>query len=461
VTAELQLKPGTYLLGGEDLAADVGALVVPENRAAPETRTIEVPVVRLPAAVAGTAEPVFLLAGGPGQTNLWNRLPTGLLGPRDVVMVGYRGVDGSVSLDVPEVGEAMAAADPLTAENRRRVAAAWRAGYDRLCAAGIDVDAHDLVAVVDDVEAAREALGYERLHLYSWSYGTRLAYLYGLRYPDRVYRSVMVGANPPGRFVWEATKVEEQLAYYAELWRRDEAAARRTADLLGTIREVLASLPREWEGVRVDPAKVRLTAFAALDTREGAARTFEAFVSAAAGDYAGLAGMALWYDEFVRRGPNFGDMAAKAVGADFDPARDYENEMDPPGAVLGSPFSLLYWSTMKYGAWPYAPLAEEYRTLRSSEVETLLVSGSVDFATPPAYAEQEFLPYLTRGHHLLLAELGHCYDLAGLRPQAHGQLVETFFGRGEVAGSGFAHEPMDFTPARTFKEILLELASRK
>ncbi|UCH79433.1 MAG: alpha/beta fold hydrolase [Candidatus Coatesbacteria bacterium] len=461
MTAELQLTPSTYRLGEEEVGADVGALVVPENRASPETRTIEVPVVRLPAAAAGSTEPVFLLAGGPGQTNLWSRLPTGQLGARDVVMVGYRGVDGSVSLDLPEVGEAMAAPRPLSVESRKRTAAAWRAGYERLRAAGVDVEAYNLVSVVDDVEAAREALGYERLHLYSWSYGTRLAYLYGLRYPDRVYRSVMVGANPPGRFVWEAEMVERQLAYYAELWRRDGAAAARAPDLLGTIREVLASLPAAWNGFTLDADKVRVWTFAALDTRAGAAAAFDAFLSAAAGDFAGLVAMQFMFDEFARRGPNFGDMAAKAVGADFDPSRDYEAEMDPPGAVLGSPLSLLYWTGMKYEAWPYRSLPEEYRTLRDTDVATLVVSGSVDFTTPPAYAEEELLPHLRRGHHLLLAELGHCYDLAGLRPQAHRKLVEVFFGRGEVDASGFEYEPMDFTPARTFKEMLSELGSRK
>jgi len=455
---EIQLKPGTHRLGEEEVAADVGALVVPENRASPGTREIEIPVVRLRAEAAEAAEPVFLLAGGPGQTNLWSRLPTGLLGARDVVMVGYRGVDGSVSLDLPEVGEAMAAPRPLSAESRRRIAAAWRAGYERLRAAGIDVEAYNVASVVDDLEAAREALGYERLHLYSWSYGTRLAYLYGLRHPDRAYRSIMVGANPPGRFVWEAAMVEEQLAYYAELWRRDRAAAARAPYLLGTIRDVLASLPEAAAGAALDADKIRLAAFAALDTREGAARVFDAFVAAAAGNYAGLAGMGQWYEAYVRR-PNFGDMAAKAVGADFDAARDYEREMDPPGAVLGSPFSLLYWSTMKYGAWPYAPLAEPYRTLRPSEVETLLVSGSVDFATPPAYAERELLPYLRNGHHLVVAEFGHCFDLAGLRPQAHRQLGDGFFNRGDVDASGFQYEPMNFKPARTFKEIGSELAS--
>jgi hypothetical protein len=161
---------------------------------------------------------------------------------------------------------------------------------------------------------------------------------------------------------------------------------------------------------------------------------------------AGLAFLSQAYDAFVTAGPNFGDMAAKAVGADFDPDRDYEAELDPAGSVLGSPLSMLYWATMKYGGWPYRPLPDEYRAGRPSAVETLLISGTVDFATPGEYAAAEMLPLLPNGRAVTCAEFGHCSDLSGIQPAAHRHLVETFYADGTVDDSLFRYEPMDFSP---------------
>ena len=49
---------------------------------------------------------------------------------------------------------------------------------------------------VDDLEAARKALGYDRVDLVSESAGTRTAMIYAWRYPKSVHRSVMVAVNP-------------------------------------------------------------------------------------------------------------------------------------------------------------------------------------------------------------------------------------------------------------------------
>ena len=52
------------------------------------------------------------------------------------------------------------------------------------------------------MEAARTALGYSRIDLLSESAGTRTAIIYSWRYPDSIHRSVMVGVNPPGHFLY-------------------------------------------------------------------------------------------------------------------------------------------------------------------------------------------------------------------------------------------------------------------
>ena len=56
-----------YATKGGSQAADCGTLVVPQNRADPQSRLSALPVIRLGAQSDQSAEPVFYLEGGPGH----------------------------------------------------------------------------------------------------------------------------------------------------------------------------------------------------------------------------------------------------------------------------------------------------------------------------------------------------------------------------------------------------------
>ena len=80
--------------------ADCGTLVVPENRADPRSRLIALPVTRILARSSHPLAPIFHLNGGPGMTNMTFPQANRLAAQHDVVMVGYRGVDGSSVLEL-------------------------------------------------------------------------------------------------------------------------------------------------------------------------------------------------------------------------------------------------------------------------------------------------------------------------------------------------------------------------
>src|SRR5215831_21031870 len=189
---ELILKPCSYATENGSYAADCGTLVVPENRANPRSRLIAVPVKRIRARSAHPAEPIFRLEGGPGITNMRFGKASQLADRHDVVLVGYRGVDGSVRLDCPEVGSAMKRSGDLLGEKSMRARAdAYRQCAKRLQRDGVDLAGYTLPQRVDDLEAARRALGYQRVDLLSESAGTRTAMIYSWRYPNSIQRSVM------------------------------------------------------------------------------------------------------------------------------------------------------------------------------------------------------------------------------------------------------------------------------
>jgi len=451
---ELVVEAGTYEIQGKPYVADIGTLTVPENRSNPDSRLMELPVVRIHATGDNPVEPVFLLAGGPGGPNMWgDGVPVWLLDHHDVVMVGYRGVDGSVYLDAPEVVEVIREVeqDPLSSENLERMGNAQYAANQRLRVEGVDIDVYNMVEVIDDMEAAREGLGYGKINLFSGSYGTRLAYIYGLRYPESLFRSLLFAVNPPGRMVWEPDRIDAQLRYYGDLWKKDPEAVAKSPDIVQTMQNVLETLPQEWNGIRVDPDRVKMMTFLQLMNTGTAAAVFDAFVAAENGDYSGLAFMSFAYSQMLPTMLHWGDLFSKGM-ADHDPLRDYEADMDPPGSIIGSPGSKLYFGGAPHGGWPMQPIAEEYRQLGYSDVETLLVSGSVDFSTPAENA-QELLPYLPNGKSVVLSEMGHTGDQRGLQPEAFQHLAETFYLEGVVDDSKFTYQPMNFTPSQTFQDM--------
>jgi len=87
--------------------ADCGTLIVPENREDPNSRLIALPVIRILATGNDPTEPIFRLTGGPGNSNLGFSLLPWFIEDHDIVLVGYRGVDGPVVLACPEVTKAI------------------------------------------------------------------------------------------------------------------------------------------------------------------------------------------------------------------------------------------------------------------------------------------------------------------------------------------------------------------
>src|SRR6478752_495888 len=218
---QLTLHSCHYATEDGSYDADCGTLVVPENRHDQRTRLIALPVTRIHARSAKPGAPIFRLQGGPGITNMTFADASRFAGKHDVVLVGYRGVDGSSKLDCPEVSDARKRYGFLTQQAYAADEAAFKACAASLQDEGVDLAGYSLPERVDDLDAARRALGYERIDLLSESAGTRTAMIYAWRYPKRIHRSVMIGVNPPGKFLWDAETTGEQIRRYAALCAKD------------------------------------------------------------------------------------------------------------------------------------------------------------------------------------------------------------------------------------------------
>lgn len=445
---DLSLEPCTYKAAGVEYQADCGTLVVPENRASSTTRLIALPVKRIHATSPDPGEPIFHLEGGPGESNMDFDYPHWLLADHDLVLVGYRGVDGNPKLDCPEVAAAITGGDGdvLGTESLDHMGAALEACVNRLQAEGVDLAGYTIPEVVEDMEAARAVLGYERIHLLSQSYGTRVAQIYAAMHPESIHRSAMIGVNPPGHFYAAPETADAQIEYYADLCRQDTECSSRTPDLAATIRNVNQSMPDRWLFVPIDPGKAMSVAFIGLMNRATAPMVFDAYMTAEQGDPSGLALLSLAYDLTVPGFMTWGEYFALGMSADYEPGRDYRAELTAPDATFGSPFYLLIWGSAS-DHWPPVLMDDEYRQVQPTDVETLLISGSVDFSTPAQFAEQELLPYLRNGKHVIIAEQGHTSDFWSFQPEAAERLLTSFYATGAADDSLYDYLPMDFKPA--------------
>jgi pimeloyl-ACP methyl ester carboxylesterase len=451
---QLKLHSCHYATENGSKGADCGTLVVPENRHSAHSRLIALPVIRIRAHSAQPGVPIFRLEGGPGLTNMKFRKASRFADNRDVVLVGYRGVDGSVRLDCPEVESALKhSTDFLGEKSFRAYGDAFRSCAHRLTNDGVDLAGYGLAQQVDDLEAARRALGYNRIDLLSESAGTRTAMIYSWRYPKSIHRSVMIGVNPPGNFLWDAKTTDEQIRKYSALCSEDDSCRKRSDNLAASIKRAVADIPDHWVFLPIKKGNVRTASFYGLMESSSEAAplsapiTLSTLLSADHGDASGFWLQSLLADFAFPTSFVWGQMAA-AGRADADTAKRHFSSGDHRSdSILGDPGTRFIWGGGELAdAWPANASENQYDRVRTSKVNTLLIGGSLDFATPPQIATKELLPYLPNGHQVVLAGIGHTTSFWTQQRKAGSHLINTFFDSGRVDDSRYKPTTVDFTP---------------
>ncbi|MGD8626259.1 MAG: alpha/beta hydrolase [Anaerolineae bacterium] len=445
---DLVLAPCTLSQAGVELAADCGVLVVPENRDNPGSWPIALPVRRFRAEGEAPVEPIFWFAGGPGNSNLNFWPGPGLLANHDVVLVGYRGIDGSRVLDCPEFSRVLRRSregDLFSDASLDNLAAAAGACATRLQGEGVDLRGYNLAQVVADAEAVRQALGYERIDLLGGSFGTRVVQAYGYLHPEVVHRTAQLAPVVPGRAYFPAEEIDRILGLVADLCAQDEACSARSDDLAATMEAALEEMPGRWLIFRLDRGKVLMGTWGQLYDRGGMATVVDAYLAAGQGDYSGFWGLQIGSNLTWPEIWPWGAFFAHRFSAAYDPSVDYRDTIQPPGSILGSPANA---PLVAAEAWPYEPIAEELRRVQPSAVETLFVAGELDVAAPAQAVVEEMLPAYAQGQLVLLPGMGHNDVQSGRQPQALAQLLVTFFDSGQGDSTGYVYEAFDFEPPR-------------
>ena len=225
------------------IPAHCGTFPVPEDRSNPDGRSIDLRVAVVPA-VSRTPQPdpLVFLAGGPGQAatesyvQIWTAFRL-VERERDIVLVDQRGTGSSNPLRCPKPKDTAGfwlledtVIEPWVAE----------------CLKTLDAspEFYTTAIAMEDLDAVREALGYEQVNLYGVSYGTRAALSYLRQYPDRVRSVILDGVAPPTENLGMEVARDAQRAFdlLVERCTKDAACHEEFPNLAQDLDNLMAAL---------------------------------------------------------------------------------------------------------------------------------------------------------------------------------------------------------------------------
>jgi pimeloyl-ACP methyl ester carboxylesterase len=398
-------------------AAQCGTLDVPEDRSRPGGRKIAIFVAVLPANTRSPQDdPLFLLAGGPGQaaTQLapFAAQLNEIRRTRDIVLVDQRGTGRSAPLECAAYRRDRR--DPYEIDPLPKAAACAA----ELAARGVDAAQYTTTAWIADLEAVREALGYARINLWGGSYGTRVALEYLRRHPARVRSAVLDGVAPPSMRipldVWRTR--DAALDAIFDACRRSAACAKAHPDPAATLAAIARELgadgrtadvadPQTGEVIRVPVTYDLVLAMLQPLTYapELASLVPELLARAAVGDYAPLFAAAATVTGDLAEQVNLPLHYSVTCAEDVPRISGDERARALAGVRTGT---LAARVLAVCDAWPKGALPADFATPVHSAAPVLLLSGALDPVTPPANAA-EVAKALPASRHVVAADTGH------------------------------------------------------
>ena len=404
-----------------DRPARCGTMEVYEDRDARKGRKIPLFVAVLPATEApAKPDPLFFLAGGPGQsaTVLAGFAAEGLerVGrSRDIVLVDLAGTGRSGALACTFYGEPRDLVGDFYPVERVR---ACRAAHARRT----DLRRYVTSTLADDLDEVRAALGYEAINLYGTSYGSRLALDYVRRHRAHV-RTIVLKAVAPTTMrgtMHYARDTERSLRAIFRACAADAGCAAAYPKVEAELREVLrraergqlrAEVPDPEGGAAVElpvtRGAVASTLLGLLQNTNSAVRLPALIHAVHAGDTARLVESIAGYRRALDRGIAWGMHLSVLCSEDaprLDPAAAARDDRDT--ALRDYRVAQLAAACRE---WPRGEVPDGFGEPVRSDVPALLVSGALDPNTNERWGE-EAVRHLSRGTHVVIPALSHGFS---------------------------------------------------
>lgn len=430
-TCEL-LVPGTPL----STVGQCGWLEVAENPDEPEGRTINIHVARIPGrGRVVEPDPLVFFAGGPGQaaTESWPIIAGALrkVGEnRDVLLVDQRGTGQSNALKCPQI------------ELEEALAADWDklAPSTKKCLESIDGDPrfYTTTIAMHDIDAAREALGYERVNLYGGSYGTRAAQVYYRLFPERVRSIVLDGVVPQtlGLGTEHAMKLDQAIYKVLSGCEADPICSEKFPGSAENLRYLIRNIDDNPVEVTVEHPttgqpfdltfnrEVLSSALRFLTYSPETQAMLPMLIHEAAveGRFDRLASQMLITASGLQQSISQG-MEMSVMCAEDYPL--FPKTIVPNDYLMGTLMEQVV--SIQCGIWPTGPVPDDFHDPVGGDVPVLLLSGEYDPVTPPEYADA-VAAHFDQATHLVAPGQAHIVATRGCM----GDIVSTFIADGNA-----------------------------
>jgi pimeloyl-ACP methyl ester carboxylesterase len=448
--------PGTEQFRYE---AELGRLLVPENRRKVDTSLIELAFIRIKSTAAHPGPPLVILAGGPGVPGSeWAHFGSfvpwflELQSICDVILLDQRGTGLShprldclecwmLPLDQPGDRESFLR---ITTERCLEAAAFWQRK-------GIDLAGYTSRESADDIDILRQALGVDKICLYGASYGSHLALATLRRHESHIARAIVALVEGPDHTIKLPGNVERQLRTLAWLLDAEPQLRQAIPDLLALMRLVMNRLheqpvevgvvdKRSGEQTRVVCGKFDLQLITArgLGDQSFMQQLPRRYYAMSRGNYTWLAEEVLR----LRRGWIGNAMSyCMDCASGISPARIEQVQREATQSLLEDIMDLPF--PYVCSAWGQPDLGAQFRSPITTDVPVLFVSGSLDGRTPPENVE-DIRHGFTRSQHIIVQGGTHSSSKLVSVPEVRAMLAA--FLRGEQVTDPGASIPFTFAP---------------
>jgi pimeloyl-ACP methyl ester carboxylesterase len=409
-----------------------GYVKVAENPDNPNGRKINIHYAIIPAVKNIYPNQAFLaIAGGPGQSAIDNApLFDNTFGQiretRDILLIDQRGTGRSNILHCPEDKDI----SPLLIDGDDFDTVA----ETKKCLAAIDSDVTQYTSTnaLNDFEAVRKSLGYDRLHVYGISYGTRMAQLYMREHAGALATVTLDGVVPMQQSVL-AIGLAVDRAFNLLISDCEDQA--RCQNQFPSLREALVAIESDllvapiktqiFHPLTAQPTEFLLThnkflgvIRLALYSPTTRALLPHAIDQASRGNYQAILGLYSLSMEGMDMA--MGMHASVVCSEDIHrvPAGLSEGlEQSHIGSTMFSELSKVC------SIWPSDKVAKSFSAAIVSDIPTLLLSGELDPATPPEWAELAMVD-MKNSTHLVAPHAAHGVAMQSCANRIVAQLVE-------------------------------------
>lgn len=433
----IRFKPCTLAKGSESLMAYCGTLQVPENHDVPNGRKISLAISWLPATGDAEADPIFMLAGGPGQAA---RASFPMIADafhearktRHIILLDQRGTGDSSPLKcVDKKGKSAVLEDE---DDGITDAAA----FARHCAAQfedkIDVAQFSSMDAVRDLDAVRAAIGAEQINLIGISYGTRMAQLYGKRYPQHT-RTITIDGIAPLEVVLgqeHAKNLESSLDLQFAQCSKDKVCLEKLGDPRAQLNTLLATLTKgaipvhyrnavsgEWQDGQFSSGHLAtLTRLLAYQPQAASLLPLQ-FAEANKGRVDTLMALSEMVSHDISEQIMHGMQLSVMCGED---APDLMVDPEDSKRLLGT--GLVALLKAQCAVWPHKTRPANFRAPLQGKLPVLILSGEFDPVTPPRYGEM-VAKHLPNSKHIIAKGQGHNVLPIGCMPRLFAKFLET------------------------------------